>query len=93
MKPILIYKGDDTIFADLSTADGMVVNAEEGIAHIYIEAEQTKQVELGKYFYDIQVVWPTDDFGHQKVKSIVRGKYIVIGDITRRQWLISYFKV
>ena len=56
MKPILIYKGDDTIFADLSTADGMVVNAEESIAHIYIEAEQTKQVELGKYFYDIQVV-------------------------------------
>ena len=30
------------------TADGMIANA-EGIAHIYIESEQTKQVELGKY--------------------------------------------
>lgn len=66
------------------TADGTIVNAEEGIAHIYIESEQTKQVEPGKYLYDIQVVWPIDDFGYQKVKSIVRGRYIVVGDITRR---------
>lgn len=66
------------------TADGTIVNAEEGIVHIYIESEQTRQVEPGKYLYDIQVVWPIDDFGCQKVKSIVRGKYVVIGDITRR---------
>lgn len=66
-------------------ADGMIVNAEEGLVHIYIESEQTKQLEPGKYLYDLQVVWPVDDFGHQKVKSIVRGKYIIIGDITRRQ--------
>lgn len=66
-------------------ADGIIVNAEEGIVHIYIESEQTRQLEPGKYFYDLQVVWPIDDFGHQKVKSIVRGKYIIIGDITRRQ--------
>ena len=77
---------DNSVIDDsdaLISQEAIIVNAEEGIAHIYIESEETKKIVPGKYLYDIQVVWPEDDFGFKKVKSITRGKYVVIGDITR----------
>ena len=67
----------------LISAEAVIVNAEEGIAYIFIESDKTKDITPGKYLYDMQVTWPEDDFGFRKVKSITRGQYIIIGDITR----------
>lgn len=67
----------------LISEKGTILDAENGIAMVYIQSESTTELSPGTYYYDIQVIRPYDEFGYRQVSSIRRGKYIVIGDITR----------
>lgn len=64
--------------------DAVITNAEEGIAVVYVKAEDTTKIEPGTYYYDIQYIRPADEFGNHQVRSIRKAKYVILGDITRR---------
>lgn len=76
-----IVDDDDALIAEEAT----LVNPEEGIAVVYVQSEQTTQLLPGIYLYDIQVIRPEDEFGFNEVQSTRRGKYVVLGDITRHE--------
>lgn len=61
-----------------------ILNAKEGIAYFTITSEDTN-IEPGEYWYDIQYIKPATCSGEVKVKSIPKGKYIILSDITRNQ--------
>lgn len=67
----------------LISEKGVILDAENGIAMVYVQSESTNELSPGTYYYDIQVIRPYDEFGYRQISSIRRGKYIVIGDITR----------
>jgi hypothetical protein len=72
---------NDALIAETAT----IVDAEKGVAVIYVQSESTRALLPGEYLYDVQIIKPVDEFGHREVLSIRRGKYVVIGDITRRE--------
>ena len=59
-----------------------ILDAEKGIAYFVITNEDTN-IEPGEYWYDIQYIRPANCHGEMKVKSLPKGRYIVISDITR----------
>lgn len=63
--------------------EGVLVDSTNGVAVIYVTAEETTKLDPGTYYYDIQYVRPLDEFGHHQVRSIRKAKYNIIGDITR----------
>lgn len=72
---------DDALISE----EAQIIDAEKGIAMIYVKSDNTTALVPGTYYYDIQVVRPVDEFGYREVSSIRRGKYVVLGDITRRE--------
>jgi len=81
---------DSSITSDsdaLISQKGTILDAENGIAMVYVPSETTTVLLPGIYFYDIQVIKPFDEYGYRQVSSIRRGKYVVIGDITRDEKL------
>ena len=87
----------DTVSDDdaLISEEAEIIDAENGIAMIYVKSDNTTALIPGTYYYDIQVIKPVDEFGYRQVSSIRRGKYVVIGDITRREdvYPASDFKI
>ena len=63
--------------------NAILTDPKNGIAIIYVPAEETTKLDPGIYYYDIQYIKPLDDFGYNQVHSIRRAKYEIIGDITR----------
>lgn len=83
---------DSTVIGDedaIISEDGVILDAENGVAMVYVQSENTTALIPGTYYYDIQVVKPVDEYGYQQVSSIRRGKYVVLGDITRNQDAIA----
>lgn len=72
-----------------------IVDAENGIAMIYVKSDNTTALLPGTYYYDIQVIKPVDEYGYRQVSSIRKGKYVVLSDITRREdvYPASDFKI
>jgi hypothetical protein len=60
-----------------------LVTPKEGIAMVYVPATITTKIEPGTYYYDIQYIKPTDEYGYNQIHSIRKAKYIIVGDITR----------
>ena len=69
----------------LISEEAILADPINGVAIIYVKSETTLSLEPGVYLYDIQVTRPKDEYGFQEVSSIKRGKYVIIGDITRNQ--------
>lgn len=74
-----IYDDTDALIA----IDAIIVDPENGVAIIYVPAEETTKLDVGTYYYDIQYIKPKDEFGYNEVHSIRKAKYIIVGDITR----------
>ena len=86
-----IVSDDDALISE----EAEIIDAENGVAMIYVKSDNTTALIPGTYYYDIQVIKPVDEFGYRQVSSIRKGKYIVIGDITRREdvYPASDFKI
>ena len=69
----------------LISEEAILADPVNGVAIIYVKSETTLSLEPGVYLYDIQVTRPKDENGFQEVSSIKRGKYVIVGDITRNQ--------
>ena len=69
----------------LISEEAILADPVNGVAIIYVKSETTLSLEPGVYLYDIQVTRPKDEYGFQEVSSIKRGKYVIVGDITRNQ--------
>lgn len=69
----------------LISEEAILADPINGVAIIYVKSETTLSLDPGVYLYDIQVTRPRDEYGFQEVSSIKRGKYVVVGDITRNQ--------
>lgn len=69
----------------LISEEAILADPVNGVAIIYVKSETTLSLEPGVYLYDIQVTCPKDEYGFQEVSSIKRGKYVIVGDITRNQ--------
>ena len=74
-----VYDDTDALIA----IDAIIVDPENGVAIVYVPAEETTKLDVGTYYYDIQYIKPRDDFGYNEVHSIRKAKYVIIGDITR----------
>ena len=73
----------------LISEEAILVDPVNGVAVVYVKAETTLLLDPGVYLYDIQVTRPKDEYGFQEVSSIKRGKYVIVGDITRNQDTIA----
>ena len=69
----------------LISEEAILADPVNGVAIIYVKSETTLPLEPGVYLYDIQVTRPKDEYDFQEVSSIKRGKYVIVGDITRNQ--------
>lgn len=74
-----VYDDVDALIA----LNAMIVDPENGIAIVYVPAEETTKLDVGTYYYDIQYIKPRDEFGYNEVHSIRKAKYVILGDITR----------
>lgn len=63
-----------------------IIDAKNGVAYFTITGDDTN-INPGEYWYDIQYVRPQGCTGNDIVKSLPKGKYIVLGDITRNNSL------
>ena len=63
-----------------------IIDAKNGVAYFTITGDDT-DINPGEYWYDIQYVKPQNCMGVNEIKSLPRGKYIVLGDITRNSSL------
>jgi hypothetical protein len=72
---------NDALISETAT----ILDAPKGVALIYVKAESTKNLTPGEYWYDMQIIKPVDEYGYQEVTSIRKGKYIILGDITRTE--------
>lgn len=61
-----------------------IIDGKNGVAYFTITSADTN-IEPGEYWYDIQYIRPIGCTGEVKVRSLPRGKYIILGDITRNQ--------
>lgn len=59
-----------------------ILDADNGVAYFTITSEDTN-IEPGEYWYDIQYTKPADCHGEIKIKSLPKGKYVVVDDVTR----------
>lgn len=74
-----VYDDVDALIA----LNAIIVDPENGIAIVYVPAEETTKLDVGTYYYDIQYIKPRDEFGYNEVHSIRKAKYVILGDITR----------
>lgn len=61
-----------------------IIDGPNGVAYISVSSTDTN-IEPGEYWYDIQCIRPACCTGDLITKSIPRGRYIVISDITRNR--------
>lgn len=61
-----------------------IIDAKNGVAYFTITGDDTN-IEPGEYWYDIQYIRNIDCLGETKVKSLPKGKYIILPDITRNE--------
>jgi hypothetical protein len=69
---------DPTTVLSLSTGSGITITGATGTVEVHATAAQTRAIDEGTYYYDLEITAPTG-----VVTRLVQGQVVVSAEVTR----------
>ena len=74
------YPNDTTVVLDLTTENGgITITGAEGLVELHATAEQTRAIDEGSYYYDLEITAPITGV----ITRLVQGQAVVSAEVTR----------
>jgi hypothetical protein len=71
---------DPTAVLTLTTSSGITITGATGVIEIHATATQTRAIDEGNYYYDLEISSPTTP---SVVTRLVQGQVVVSAEVTR----------